>query len=96
MRRFLRLLLIVALPALIASPALADPSLGPPEGAFNKREPVPSQTLGVRDIPLTDKVMTTIMLVPNEHQICVCGVVPPIVRCACETPKQGLCLEVES
>ena len=98
MNRFLKMLMIVAAPVLLASPALAGPTFGPPEGAFNKRTPVPSSILDISNLPGTDKVMTTIMVVPNEHQLCVCGVVSGVaaVRCACETPKVGVCLEVES
>ena len=95
MRRFLRLLLIVAAPVLFAGVGHAGDPLFEVDD-FNRRTPVLSETLEVRDIPGTDKILTTIMIVPNDHQICVCGVVTPLVRCACETPKMGICLEWES
>ena len=61
MKRFLRMLLMVAAPALFMSTAHAD--------GLDNRARVHSGVIDVMEIPLTDKILTTIVIKPNEHQV---------------------------
>lgn len=88
MRRFLRLLLIVALPALVLTPAIA--------GDYDTSGYVWAEVVNIKEIPGTTELIIQFVLFPNENQMCVCQLKTPQIKCLCEQPKQGLCYEIES
>lgn len=88
MRRFLRLLLIVAVPALMTLPSLA--------GDFNNDTFVESRVFNIESVIGTDKVVVTFMLMPNDLQMCVCTLMVPQLKCICEMPPMGMCVERET
>ena len=95
MRRFLRMLLLVTAPVLLASAGQAqdldplDDYYGPPVTE------VEVNLLGIVERPNGD-ILTSFGFFANPHQICVCLVLPPRVACRCQQPVMGLCIEVES
>ncbi len=88
MLKWVKLLLLVALPTLAMTPAIAGDYDGPTEN-------VQVNVLKV-ERNLDGKIVTSFGLIANEWQVCVYIVKPPQVRRRCEQPTMGLCYEIES
>ncbi len=85
MGRFLRILLLVAVPLLIAAPITADD--------FGYHEEVWAWVANVMPLPGTNKIIVSFGLEPNEHQVCGCRIVGVRIQCMCDKPRLGVCLE---
>lgn len=88
MLKWVRLLLLVALPALAMTPAIA--------GDYDNDLFVEARVFNIEAVVGTDRVIVSIALHPNDLQMCVCTVMTPSIRCICETPPMGMCIERES